>query len=152
MNCLMLLSRLVRREGWVTLDANPAHHPDIVAIIPPLPPEVTGQQWDEIEMVHGITSFYPWDANQLLREIRGVLAPGGKLVLEQPDFEVVKQSGHVSWIFGDPLLKDPLHMNKWAYVPASLVSALIEAGFGYCEILPAQHHVSSRDFRVEAHR
>jgi hypothetical protein len=148
-NRLMLCAGSMRRAGWQTLDADAKHAPDFLATIPPLPDAVKAQRWDEIEWVHGIASLYPWDAGVVLREILGALAPGGKLVLEQPDMR--KAAGNPRWLFGDPAFREPLHMNKWAYTPETLFDLLKEVGFGRVEIiLPAQYHVPTRDFRMEA--
>jgi hypothetical protein len=149
MKRLLLMSGIHHPEGWTTLDANPANKPDIVATIPPLPPDVWLTKWDEIEWVHGITSLYPWDGERVLKELYwAVQRPDGVLVLEQCDYH------HAHWtiphVFGDPEHREPLHMNRWAYTPDSLTEAVKAAGFTRVEILPAQHHVPSRDFRLEA--
>lgn len=175
----MICSGPVKREGWKTLDCNPVHHPDFLAMIPPFPDEVKAIQWDEIEWIHGITSLHPWDAEQALRELHSILRPpdsqdmrehlkrhflvygsvtippiraGGKLVLEQPDLMRCDPIEHPEWIFGDLSLRNPLHMNKWAYTERSLKAVLSTAGFSRVEILPAQHHLPERDFRAEAFR
>ena len=154
MNRLMICAGPMRRPGWRTLDARLQHAPDFCAILPPLPDAVKVELWDEIEWIHGVTSLYPWEAEQVLREIREVLAPDGKLILEQPDARKAAQlainAGNPRWLFGDPTLREPLIMNRWAYTPESLIDVLKEAGFGRIAILPAQHHVPARDFRVEA--
>lgn len=150
MNRLMLGAGTVRREGWTTLDANPKCEPDIVAVFPPLPPEVKAVAWDEIEWIHGITSLYPWQAEEMLREIHAVLASGGKLVLEQPDF--VHARSKIEWLFGDPAGRNALHMNKWGYTPISLSQLLRSAGFSRVNVSTAQHHMPERDFRIEAYR
>jgi predicted SAM-dependent methyltransferase len=149
---IILLSGPVRREGWVTLDANPDYQPDICASIPPLPLVVTGHLWDEIEIIHGLNCLYPWDAVELLRQIHAVLAPQGKLVLELPDFNRVKDSGKMQWVFGDPSGKDGSIMCRWAYTSDSLIATLTDTGFSRCEIRPALYHFPGRDFRVEAYR
>lgn len=146
MNLLMLCAGDARREGWRTLDARGG---DFIAKIPPLPASVKLIAWDEIEWIHGVGSFYPWDAAALLEELRNCLAPDGRLSLEQPDWR--KAVSRVEWLFGDPSLKEPLIMNRWAYTPESLAAAVHAAGFSRVEILPAQHHVPARDFRVEAY-
>jgi hypothetical protein len=156
MNRLMLCSGITKREGWKTLDSNPAHNPDILASIPPLPAEVCAVQWDEIELIHGITSFYPWEAKQLLIEIRDVLAPGGKLVLEQPNLDYVVAAlatgaGLVEWLFGDAQFENPAHMNKWAFSPRGLRDLLQFLGYARVEFHTAQHHNPVRDFRIEAY-
>lgn len=148
MNRLMLCAGASRRDGWKTLDANPKHEPDFLATIPPLPDSVKAVAWDEIEWIHGITSFYPWEGAQILKELKAVLVPGGKLILEQPDFNKVGQ--RPEWIFGDPSLTNPLHMNKWAYTPATLTAAMHKAGFSIIAIRVALHHLPERDFRIEA--
>ena len=150
MNRLMLCAGPTRRIGWKTLDANPECNPDVIASIPPLPSEVSRQLWNEIEWIHGITSFYPWDAKSLLEELRAILATDGKLVLEQPDFR--KAVSREEWLFGDPTFRNPLHMNRYAYAPDTLTRLLTDAGFARIEILEAIHHNPSRDFRLEAYR
>jgi predicted SAM-dependent methyltransferase len=145
----MLCAGIFRREGWKTLDADPRNRPDYLAAIPPLPEAVKGQRWEEIEWLHGITSFYPWDGAALLREIHDVLEPGGKLILEQPDFR--KAIEKPEWLFGDALLREPLLMNRWAYTPESLMTALRKADFQRVDLLPAMHHNPARDFRLEAY-
>lgn len=150
MNRLILCSGRTRKSGWKTLDANPAYQPDYLSIIPPLPTVVRSIQWDEIEWIHGITSFYPWDAAQILRELAMCMAPSGKLILEQPNARLIDVGSYPEWVFGDPSLKDPLHMNKWTYTQTSLERLLRECGFSRTEIMPARYHVPERDFRIEA--
>lgn len=145
----MLLAGGTIRPGWKTLDAKGSV--DYLATIPPLPAEVKAVRWDAIELIHGIASFYPWDADKLLREIRSVLSPDGVLVLEQPDFILaLQQGGRVEWLFGDPEPRDPLHMVKWSYTPESLSDLLWRCGFRRVEVKPAVHHIPARDFRIEA--
>ena len=143
----MLCSGIVRRPGWLSLDAKGG---DFTAMIPPLPPGVKAIVWDEIEWIHGVGSFLPWVTERLLYEIREVLGVDGKLVLEQPNFDIAKN--RVEWLFGDPKPKDTLHMNRWAYTPTTLGDLLEKVGYHSIQILPAQHHIPDRDFRVECHR
>lgn len=151
MKCLMLCAGHARREGWKTLDADSSTKPDFWARIPPLPADLWMEAaWDEIEMVHGITSMYPWQARELLKEIKIVLKPDGRLTLEQPNAEIALASGRIEWIFGDPSYENPFIMNRWAYTPGALSNLLSHAGFTRLEVLPAQHHVPERDFRIEA--
>ncbi len=152
---LMIGSGIHKREGWQTLDCNPKHRPDYLTVLPPVPLVVQRQQWQEIEWVHGITSLYPWEAVQVLHELFHCIAPGGKLVLEQPDlFFVVRQlgcgGGLTDWLFGDPTPRDPAHMNKWSYTPPQLTKILKDVGFSKVWLKPAMHHNPVRDFRLEA--
>lgn len=143
MNRLLLCAGDRRRPGWKTLDVENA---DYLAKLPPLPK--FDVLWDEVEWVHGITSFYPWEAVQILTELRPAIREGGKLVLEQPDFRKAIQD--VRWLFGDPTFMNPFHMNKWAYTPESLVDLLSHVGFSHVRVLEAEHHIPWRDFRIEA--
>lgn len=147
---LMLCSGNMQREGWTRLDANPERGADIIAKVPPLPAEVACQKWEAIELIHGITSFYPWEAAQLLREIRAALATGGKLILEQPNAAKCNPVNNPEWLFGDPQYHEPLHMNRWAYTPESLARLLTVCGYSNVLGLRAQYHDPGRDFRMEA--
>lgn len=155
MNRLMLCAGVTRCPGWKTLDVNPKHNPDFLAELPPLPAGVLIQKWDEIEWIHGITSLYPWQASEVLREVKGILNPEGKLVLEQPDARKAAHQvlidGNPQWFFGDPSHRQPLIMNRWAYTPETLYHVLREAGFGRVVCTEARHHVPDRDFRMEAY-
>lgn len=135
-----------RRDGWKTLDAKGG---DYTARIPPLPPAVCDTKWDEVEWIHGITSLYPWDGEQALTEILQVMAPCGRLTLEQPDYR--KALLRIEYVFGDPTLGDSWHMNRWAYTPTSLMGLLLRIGFKRVEILDARYHMPERDFRIEAY-
>jgi hypothetical protein len=155
-NRLLLLSGATRRAGWIRLDGNRRHGPDILATIPPLPVTVTERAWDEIELAHGISSFYPWQAASLLASLREVMAPGGILWLEQPDIvkaaHAVARTGtmaRVPWLFGDPEPEDEWHMNRWGYTPAALRTLLLEAGWSLVEEVPPLRH-PERDFRLKA--
>lgn len=151
MNRLMLGSGIFKREGWKTLDCDPLHNPNFVSTIPPLPDAVRETRWQEVEWIHGITSLYPWDAEIVLKELHAVIQSGGRLSLEQPDYGKAREK--VEWVFGDGVRHhQPLIMNRWAYTPESITTLLEKTGFSRIEVLPAQHHVPERDFRVEAWR
>ncbi len=155
MNKLLLLSGADKREGWKTLDANPNNTPDIVAEIPPLPPEVTSQKWDEIECIHGINVIYPWQTEELLPELHAVMAPDGVLIIEVPNIvkateRFLKERNLLRFIFGDPSTKDGPSMVKWGFTPDTLEAAVRRAGFKHVKIGQALHHLASRDFRLEA--
>src|SRR5258706_2294400 len=72
-------------DGYLTIDANPANEPDIYAVLPPVPDVVMAQQFEEIVASDVIEHFYKWDALALLKQCYQILAPGGVLILEQPN-------------------------------------------------------------------
>lgn len=161
---LLLLSGPIKREGWYTLDANPAFKADYVRPVPPL--NMAPESLDEVELIHGISVFHKWEAEQLLRELYVALVPGGKLILEQPNIQFAAEvlagtrppivgtdpgQSDMWVIYGDPGPREPLHCNKWGWTPKTLTDALVEAGFSAEGITekPAQSHVPGRDFRIE---
>lgn len=168
MKNLLLCCGPTRPVGYVRLDANPEHDPDILAAIPPLPAEVHAQEWGTIELVHGIEHFWPWDARPLLKECWSVLRPGGKLVLEQPNIEAAARvllggpSPYMGvlesamWpLYGDPAHHDTGYLHHWGYTPETLPALLREvAPWFSIRVLPQHYHAyaAGRDFRVEAVR
>lgn len=156
----------MRRDGWKTLDADERYGTDYVATIPPLPATLLEDTWDEIELTHGIEHFYLWEAEQLLRECYELLDTGGKLVLEQPDilvaaavllglktpFTSTPGQSDMWPLYGDPTHRNPLYIHRWGWTLATLMNALVVAGFKREHITSTwpQHHLPYRDFRLEA--
>lgn len=168
MKKLLLCAGPTRPAGYVRLDANPEHDPDILAALPPLPAEARGP-WDEIALIHGIEHFWRWDAGALLVDLHAALRPGGKLVLEQPNLEAAARVllgleapqykgllESAMWpIYGDPAHRDPGYCHRWGYTPETLRDLLREvAPWSRIDVLPQQFHAYAlgRDFRVEATR
>jgi SAM-dependent methyltransferase len=166
MRKLLLCCGPTRPPGFVRLDSNPKHEPDILASIPPLPPAARGP-WDQVDLIHGIEHFLPWETAPLLREIHAALKPRGVLVLEQPNLEAAARVllgldppqyrgvlESAMWpIYGDPAHEDTGYLHRWGYTPATL-SALLRsvATWSRIDVLPQQFHAYAmgRDFRIEA--
>lgn len=168
MRKLLLCAGPTRPAGYVRLDANPEHAPDILAALPPLPAEARGP-WDEIALIHGIEHFWLWDAVPLLRDCHAALRPGGTLVLEQPNIEAAARVllgleppqykgvlESAMWpLYGDPAHRDTGYMHRWGYTPQTLTALLREvAPWQSVTVRPQQYHTYARgrDFRVEAVR
>jgi hypothetical protein len=159
----------LRWDGWVTLDADPAANPNIVAVVPPFPPEVAtyAGQWREIQAIRVIEHMYLHQAERFLDECYFMLAIGGRLVLEQPDLEYAARAllglvevpdskrddalfFHMYAIYGDQRRQNPLYQHLWGWTPDSLKAAVLKAGFQQVDIQPALFHWPWRDFRIEA--
>lgn len=157
-----------KRPGWVSLDANPAHAPDHVAVVPPLPAAVRDTSWDVIEADHFIGLVFRWAVVELIQEFYQALASTGMLVLEQPNIEYCARvllgletppaatADQFSYwgFYGDPTHRDPFHSYRWGYTPQTLSDVLVEGGFqrDRIAVLPALHHQPRRDFRIEARK
>jgi SAM-dependent methyltransferase len=166
MRRLLLCCGPTRPAGFVRLDSNPKHEPDILASIPPLPAEARGP-WDEVDLIHGIEHFLPWEAAPLLRGIYDVLKSGGVLVLEQPNLEAAARVllgldppqyqgilESAMWpIYGDPAHEDTGYLHRWGYTPETL-SALLRSAAPWRGIHLAEQrfhrYALGRDFRIEA--
>jgi len=131
-------------EGYINVDcvsSRKGKKPDIVCNITKL--KLKKNSADEIMAIHVIEHFYPWEAEKILNHWKSFLKPGGKIILECPNFlEAAKffskkrnqsqdnLNKFVYWpVYGDPSHRDPLMMHKWGYTPASLISLLKESGF-----------------------
>lgn len=164
-NKLLLMSGTWHWSGWVSVDANANEHPDIVAIVPPLPAAIKSRRWDQIMIIHGIEHLFYQDALLLTQECLACLAPNGELVLECPNLEYCCRAllgliktppeewdGQFSTggIFGDPRPHDRFNMHLWGYTPVTLVALLVRAGFdpALVRVEAAQYHQPVRDFRV----
>lgn len=164
-------ARRASAAGWVTLDADERYHPDIVANVPPFPEAVRAQEWDVIEAIHVIEHLYRYQAESLVAECWEVLAPGGVLVLEQPnvaycaqvilgmvDLEKVPEGKRdylgILGFYGEQDPNRPLWAHRYGYTPASLTDLAVRSGFDRekVTILSARHHRPVRDFRMEARK
>jgi predicted SAM-dependent methyltransferase len=166
---------LHRRAGWHVLDGDATVSPDTHATIPPLPSEITNQEWDIICAIHFIEHLFLDDAEMLMREVYHVLKPGGKLVLEQANLtwvckailgDVVVPTHKYPWAKGEErwftlfslypqphqLVGNELQLHKYGYTPETLTELVHSCGWGIDQITigHARTHVRERDFRLEA--
>ncbi|MFT7667942.1 MAG: SAM-dependent methyltransferase [Planctomycetota bacterium] len=129
-----------RREGWVNVDVNPEFNPDIIAPASELP-MLDDASCSVIESCHLFEHLTLAQARAALREWRRLLAPGGELCLELPNFarcmDLVGTEmngydlGMIS-IFGYPPEVDEQgepQLHKWGWTPESLAAELLATGF-----------------------
>lgn len=132
----------IRVAGATTLDILPGA--DVNARIPPLPEQITAQRWDVVEWIHGPGQLAPWEAEEVIQQLRRCAR---RVIAETPDFNRCRL---VEDFFGDPSFKRVDHMVRWAYTPESLWAVFRRAGFHSIRVLPAEYHNPDRDFRIEA--
>jgi len=152
-----------KKSDWITVDAKPGPNVDIVATLPPLPPEVRSAS--AIRMIHVLEHFHLWEAREILRQCFESLRTGGKLILELPNLQsaidtlsgAIKQnrSQWGMWVlYGNPAGENPLYGHKWGWTPKTLLPELVAAGFSAKKIKKAipRFHVPMRDFRFECEK
>ena len=153
-------------DGYTSVDIDPASQADIICPATKLP--LNDGCASEVMAIHLIEHLPPWEVADALKEWHRVLAKGGKLVLEQPDFmkscrnvaDCIGGRGHPDqlgmWgVFGDPRTKNPLMLHRWGYWFASLSPVVEAAGFTDCREMPTVYHSAGRekrDFRLEARK
>lgn len=145
-----------RFQGWVSLDidGNADINSDVRKI------DLPDACLDEAMAIHVLEHIHRWEAPDALREWYRLLKPGGKLILELPDFakcckNVVRglpENMGRQGIFGDRSLKNPLMMHAWGWTPEEVDEELRLAGFIKIRQAPTQHHGKrqDRDMRLEA--
>ncbi len=111
--------------------------------------------------IHVIEHFYRWEVEDLLQEWKRLLSPGGILVMELPNLELVCRNYlggapapiAISAMYGDPAHKDVRMCHKWGYTPRSLKKILEGQGFVHVRDEPAKLHFKEvRDMRIIAER
>lgn len=160
-----------KRQGFITLDADPLNYADYICEVPPLPKLPL---MDVVEAYHFWEHLYWWQAEELAREIYAILKGGGKLVLELPNLRKccefvagmkpipVKDTAEYHpdprftlWgIYGaqnaPKWTGNIWQVHKWGYTPEDLVDQLQRAGFSKVTVLPPVFGQPERDMRVEA--
>lgn len=104
------------REGYVTLDRNPAMAPDIPASVPPIP--LPDESCGTVYASHFLEHLSDATVCRLLGEVWRVLVPGGTFAMVSP------------YAFSHGAIQDPTHRSLW--VPEKLLYFTGHfAGLGY---------------------
>lgn len=134
---IYLGSRDYKPEGFLTVDIDPSHAPDIVADACDLGGLASGSV-SEICASH-ILEHLPWPlAYQALAEWGRVLRPQGRLRLAVPDMGMLAglvADGRNVWtamglIYGLGRLENPLEAHQYGYTAPMLRDVLRSLGFG----------------------
>jgi predicted SAM-dependent methyltransferase len=134
---LYLGSRDYCPAGYLTVDIDPAHHPDIVADVTDLA-NIDSSSVEEICASH-VLEHIAWPLSfKALSEWARVLRPGGLLRLAVPDLGLLCRmiaEGRNAWwatglIFGVGRIENPLEAHQYGYTRDMLLSLLRALGFG----------------------
>lgn len=87
------------------------------------------RKWDVVSMIDVIEHFSKSEAFVLLRLVRGVLKPGGRVILQTPNMQNPFASLN--------LYHDLTH--EWAYTEASIEQLLRASGFRQVQTRPAEY-------------
>jgi len=134
---LYLGSRNYKPQGFLTVDIDPTHKPDIVADVTALA-RITSGSVSEICASH-ILEHLAWPlAFKALGEWARVLQTGGVLRVAIPDLGALAQliaDGRNAWaaaglLFGVGRLEAPLEAHQYGYTRGMMLSMLRVLGFG----------------------
>jgi hypothetical protein len=129
-----------KRRGWVNVDLDPLHGPDVRASADHLP-MILDASCETIDARHLLQHLDYAQAKAAFAEWDRVLVDGGELHLELPNLaRCVELVGHdvegvdlgLALMFGLPsedAKNGHLHLNRWAWTSSALIKELQEAGF-----------------------
>ena len=133
--------------------------PDIEADIRQLP--FPDDYADEIHAIHVIEHIHTWEVEDLLKEWKRVLKPGGWMAIECPDLNKILRllinrernpAKTLLGLYGAQDSKDPNMVHKWCYTWLMLRDLLEGIGFQNVSEKPCQWHIPKRDIRVECRK
>ena len=141
-------------QGYINVDWRKTRATDLTGDIRRLP--YGDNSVSIIECYHVFEHIPRHDIEPMVREWQRVLVPGGKLVIELPDFDenvrlyLEGDEFQLHYIFGRQRFPGDAHY--FGYNFARLQRVLTEAGFANCERLEAQdyHRDEAPCMRVEA--
>lgn len=131
-----------RKDGWKAHDVQALDDLDYKCDFWELPQHVEAGSCEEIEMTHMLEHFPMKDTHRALELVHSLLAPGGKLYIEVPNF-----AWHALEIVVDPTNRQIVEyayggqLNEWdfhymGFTPEILHEDLENAGFVVDELRP----------------
>lgn len=158
-------------DGWVNCDIvrnpNAPRDPELLCDARDIP--LDDGVADIVMAIHNFEHYYRWECDEVIKEWRRLLKPGGLLILELPDLikccqNIIdgyqKAGKHPDqlgrWgLYGDPRLKDKYMCHPWGWAPDELIAFLHGNGFTGGVHKPTQYHRAGRDhrdMRIEARK
>lgn len=134
---LYLGSREYKPDGFLTVDLDASHHPDLVADVTDLS-ALASESVDEIMASH-ILEHLPWpESFRALSEWARVLRRGGALSISIPDLGLLAKliaDGKNTWhatglLYGLGRLHNRLEAHQFGYTRGMLIEMLESLGFG----------------------
>lgn len=130
------------KAGWLTHDVQDLPGIDIVCDFWELPKHVDAGSCEELEMTHMLEHFPMKDTHRALELVNSLLAPGGQLYIEVPNFawqalEIVVDPTNrqvVEYAYGGQLNEWDFHY--MGFTPEILQEDLENAGFVVDELRP----------------
>lgn len=150
-------------KGYINCDIEDNHSkvkPDVVCDMGGELPFDNGYA-DEIICIHALEHFPFWKHENILREFRRILKPGGLLVIEVPCMDKVIQHFlrsaeeavpyHLTWgaLYGDNNFPEDSMLHKWCFSQKQMVALFEEINYEKIEFKPVKFHLEQRDMRIE---
>ena len=124
--------------------------------------ELPDDHADTAYAIHILEHFYRWETEDVLKEWKRVLKPGGKLVVELPcldriltyfkkcmeEKKPVNEQMTMWALYGDPGYNDPAMVHRWCFSAYELKRIMENVGFKDVEISNPQYHHPQRDMRL----
>ena len=146
--------------GWIGVDLY-SDKADIRCDIRKL--DIASDSADAVAAIHVLEHFHAWEAEDVLREWRRILKPGGRLIIEVPSLDKVMAyvCGCLSRgipvhnfmlmhaLYGNPEGKSPEMSHKWNYTEGMLGKLLESVGMREITFKTPNYHFPFRDMRVE---
>ncbi len=144
--------------GWINVDGG--FGADLVADLRELP--IDTDSADAVAAIHVLEHFAEWESEDVLKEWRRILKPGGKMIIELPCLD--KVFGYVAWclkereqmerfmtlyaLYGKPSKGKEGMQHKYGYFQEELVNLLVKVGMREIQIMEPNYHFVMRDMRI----
>ncbi len=159
-----------KKEGWVNIDLVPFPDLDIKHDVRKIHEILGSNVADELHAYHVCEHIYPQELRVVLRGWFDVIKPGGKIVIEMPDFlkaaknilQFETTEDKALWFdlglkafYGEYDSSNPnvvLDLHKWLWTFKTFKPELVNVGFVDIEEHTPGTHRKERDFRIVGYK